>query len=202
MNQGQIYKIKSPSGKVYIGQCVEILSNGKAWGYKKRFKQHITDATNGKDYCRLLNNAIRKYSSENMILELIHTCEIQELDFYENYFIEKFESMTPNGYNLTTGKTTSRQSDETKELRRQSMIGKNTGKRYPKRPRINESDNDLPKYLRRYQDSSGKEGYRISNHPLLNDRTFVSKKLSMEEKLQLALTYLQDGGSTSIRQLE
>ena len=26
--------------------------------------------------------------------------------------------MTPNGYNLTSGKTTSRQSDETKELRR------------------------------------------------------------------------------------
>jgi hypothetical protein len=98
--------------------------------------------------------------------------------------------MTPNGYNLTSGKTTSRQSDETKELRRKNMIGKNLGKVLDKRPRKRHEDLNLPKYLRYYRDSSGKEGYRISHHPDLKERSFVSKYTSMEDKLQLATEYL------------
>jgi hypothetical protein len=42
--------------------------------------------------------------------------------------------MAPNGYNLISGKTNSRQSVETKELRRTNMLGKNKGKEFPKRP--------------------------------------------------------------------
>ncbi len=38
---------------------------------------------------------------------------------------------------------------------------------------------------------SGKEGYRISNHPSLKDKSFLGKTISLEEKLQLALTYLE-----------
>ena len=87
-----------------------------------------------------------------------------------------------------------RQSDETKELRRQSMIGKNLGKILNKRPRIREEDNSLPKYLRYNIDSSGKEGYRINNHPTLKDKSFVSKYISLEIKLQMALTYLNSIG--------
>jgi len=44
--------------------------------------------------------------------------------------------------------------------------------------------------LRHYKDSTGKEGYRISHHPNLKDRTFVGKYLTMEEKLQMAMEYL------------
>jgi hypothetical protein len=98
--------------------------------------------------------------------------------------------MTPNGYNLVSGKTESRQSDETKELRRQSMIGKNLGRIMDKRPRKRPEDLYLPKYLRYYKDSSGKEGYRISNHPLLKDKSFLSKYVSMEDKLKMSLNYL------------
>lgn len=97
---------------------------------------------------------------------------------------------TPNGYNLTSGKTTSRQSDETKELRRENMIGKNLGKVLDKRPRQRPEDSELPKYLRYYKDLSGKEGYRISHHPHLKERSYVSKYASMEDKLQLAIEYL------------
>ena len=34
---------------------------------------------------------------------------IKDLDYYENLYIEQLNTMTPNGYNLTSGKTTSRQ---------------------------------------------------------------------------------------------
>jgi hypothetical protein len=190
MDKGEIYCITSPSNKKYVGQCVKFLSSCKKWGYLNRWKQHIRDATNGKDYCRLLNNAIRKYKSENFTIEIIKECEIKDLDYYENLYIEQLNTMTPNGYNLTSGKTTSRQSNETKELRRINMIGKNLGKVLNKRSRQRPEDSNLPKYLRYYKDSSGKEGYRISNHPLLNDKSFVSKYLSMENKLQMALQYL------------
>lgn len=70
------------------------------------------------------------------------------------------------------------------------MYGKNVGRDLPKMERKREEDADLPKYVRSYHDKSGKEGYRISHHPILKDRSFVSKNLSMEEKLQLALKYL------------
>jgi hypothetical protein len=35
-------------------------------------------------------------------------------------------------------------------------------------------------------------GYRISNHPSGKDKTFRSKKLTMEEKLQLTLGKLEE----------
>jgi hypothetical protein len=70
------------------------------------------------------------------------------------------------------------------------MIGKNKGKSLYKRSRQREEDNNLPKYLRSYNDSSGKSGYRISNHPILKDKSFLSKKISDNDKLNLALEYL------------
>jgi hypothetical protein len=117
-------------------------------------------------------------------------CDIADLDYYENIYIDHFKSMTPTGYNLISGKSESRQSEETKELRRQSMMGKNQGNVLEKRTRIRQEDADLPKYLRHYHDNSGKEGYRICNHPDLKDRSFVSKYSTMSEKLQMAMEYL------------
>ena len=73
------------------------------------------------------------------------------------------------------------------------MIGKNLGKRYPKRIRKNIEDASLPKYVRHYKDSSGKDGYRISNHPTIKDKSFVSKHISMDKKLKFALEYLNNG---------
>lgn len=190
MDQGEIYCVTSPSGKKYIGQCVQVLSNGKLWGFQSRWKQHISDAKNGKDYCRLLNNAIRKYSSSTFEIDLVKVCNIDELDYYENCFIELFNTMTPNGYNLVSGRSHSRQSEETKERRRASMIGKNFGKVLPKRERKRPEDCNLPKYLRYYSDASGKEGYRVSHHPNLPDKSFFGKSITLDKKLEKALIYM------------
>ncbi len=186
---GDIYCITSPSGKKYIGQAVKLLKNGKKWGYMSRWKDHIRDSMN-KNYCRLLNNAIKKYGPDNFTVELIKECSINELNYYECYYIKEFNTLSPNGYNLTTGGNYCQQHETTKQLKHDSMIGKNTGKIYPKRKRKNEEDNNLPKYTRHYIDSNKKEGYRISSHPSLKSKSFLSKKLSMEEKLELAIKYL------------
>jgi len=190
-NLGEIYCITSPSGKKYVGQCVKYLSNGKKWGYLERWKEHIRDSRTH-NYCRLLNNAIKKYGSENFTLSIIIECDVNELNNYEEHYIKLYNTLTPNGYNLTSGGKVCKQSKETIALKSKSMIGKNLGKEFPKRIRIREEDNSLPKYLRYYRDFTGKEGYRISNHPILKDKSFLSKKISMDEKLQLAVNYLND----------
>jgi hypothetical protein len=192
MELGEIYCLTSPSGKKYIGQCVKLLSNGKNWGAEKRWKQHIRDATNGKDYCRLLNNAIRKYTPEKIMIEILQECNINELDKFEIEFITNFNTMSPNGYNLTSGgKCNSRQSEETKKLKSESCMGKNKGRDMEKRERLRPEDKDLPKYVSSYKNKEGKEGYKVQNHPQLKFRSFTSKKLSMEEKLKLVLEYLK-----------
>lgn len=188
-NEGEIYCIKSPSGKMYVGQCVKILSSGKKWGYISRWKDHIRDSK-GKNFCRLLNNSIRKYGSENFSIEILKECSINELNYYETHYIELLNTMSPNGYNLTLGGSCGRNSQETINLKRINMIGKNVGKIYPKRIRKREQDSSLPKYLRHYEDNSGKEGYRISHHPFLKDKSFFGKTISLEEKLNSALNYL------------
>jgi len=194
---GEIYCITSPSNKKYIGQCVKQLSNGKNWGYINRWREHIRDSKT-RNYCRLLNSAIKKYEPENFQLEILKECNIDELDYYEKYYIEHYNTMSPNGYNLREGGSTSRYSEETNQLKRASMIGKNLGKDYPKRIRKREIDNDLPKYIRYYIDSSGKEGYRISHHPNLKDKSFLSKNTPLDEKLQQALNYINQK-TTDIR---
>lgn len=199
---GEIYCVTSPSGKKYIGQCVKKLSSGKNWGHINRWKDHVRDAHNA-NYCRLLNASIRKYGHQNFKLEVIKECNVNELDYYETYYIESMQTLTPNGYNLTSGGSISTHSTETNELKRISMIGKNLGKKYPKKERKRDQDNELPKYVRYYIDKNGKEGYRISNHPILKDKSFLSKKISLETKLQNALDYIRqtkDEGSTSRRQ--
>jgi hypothetical protein len=44
MELGDIYCITSPSGKKYIGQSKQKLSNGKKWGYLRRWNDHISDS--------------------------------------------------------------------------------------------------------------------------------------------------------------
>jgi len=190
MEHGHIYCLTSPSNKKYIGQAVKILSSGRKYGYIGRWKGHINEVKNNKNYCRVLDNALRKYSHEKFKVELLEECKISLLDERENFYIETLNTMVPNGYNLISGKTNSRQSLETKELRRQSMMGKNKGKSLPKMKRKRKEDENLPKYIRSYHDKTGKTGYRVSHHPDFKERLFASKKITMEEKLCLALKYI------------
>jgi group I intron endonuclease len=188
---GEIYCITSPSGKKYVGQCLKNLSNGRKHGHIGRWKEHIRDS-NYKNCCRLLNASIRKYGPENFNIEILTECPEDELNYYEKYYISFLNTTKPNGYNLTDGGDVCKQSEETCKLKRLSMIGKNLGKTYDKRIRKCAEDSELPKYVRHYRDTSGKEGYRINNHPNLKDKSFLSKNVSMDEKLQLALNYLNN----------
>ena len=105
---GELYKITNTvTNKCYIGQTRSHRLNHnryRPFGYIGRFKDHIHEAnSNKKKQSWYLNSAILKYGQDVFNCELLKTCQIDELDKYEQQFIIEYNSKYPNGYNLTDG---------------------------------------------------------------------------------------------------
>ena len=97
--KGYIYAHKSPSNKYYIGQTVTSLQKRFGPDGKRYFSQNTP-----------FYNAIKKYGWENfehIVVETIETdCEevlYQKLNELEIFYIKKYNSKTPNGYNIREG---------------------------------------------------------------------------------------------------
>ena len=82
-----IYKIISPSGKVYVGQSINIES---------RIKKYAS--CNCKLQVRLYSS-IKKYGWENHIFEILEECSIEELNSRERYWQDQYECIGKNGLN-------------------------------------------------------------------------------------------------------
>jgi group I intron endonuclease len=113
---GVIYKLTSPSGKVYIG---------KASVFKKRMSSHCAHAKRGSP--GPLYNAIRKYGWENFQKEIIE--ETLDLDNRECFWIAHYDSTNSAvGYNITEGGTGGNVwvnfSEDHKEYLRKKMSGR------------------------------------------------------------------------------
>lgn len=106
---GHIYIIRNLiNNRVYIGQTVSHRLNKnkfRLFGYIGRFNDHISEALNNKkkNQCTYLNSAIRKYGKNNFCVDIVEICSKDELDSKEIYYINKYNSIYPNGYNLTVG---------------------------------------------------------------------------------------------------
>lgn len=106
---GYIYLITNKqTNKRYVGQTLSHRKNkGKyrPFGYIGRFNDHISEAlcNSKKKQCTYLNNAIRLYGKDSFQVELIHTCPKDELDQYEEKYIDEYSTLYPSGYNLTKG---------------------------------------------------------------------------------------------------
>jgi group I intron endonuclease len=111
-----IYKITSPSGKIYIGQSINIEDRIKSYKYVgHRKNQHK------------LNNSISKHGLENHIFEIIEECSLDQLDEREIYWISYYKCVE-EGLNLTYGGEGGKHSDETKIKKSKSMSGKTHSK--------------------------------------------------------------------------
>lgn len=99
-----IYKITSPSGKVYIGQTVDYAARMRS--YKGGFC---------KNQLKLVAS-IKKYGWKKHKMEILHRCNTDELNALELYYIELFQScLSDNGMNLKHGGgSNSKHSEETK----------------------------------------------------------------------------------------
>jgi group I intron endonuclease len=90
---GRIYLIKNHiTGKVYVGQTRYTLQH--------RLTQHIEQA--GKDNS-VLHKSMKKHGVENFTIELLENVENNKLNEREIYWIAKYNSIIPNGYNMTAG---------------------------------------------------------------------------------------------------
>jgi len=111
MPGGVIYVIENiENEKKYIGQTTRL-------DLSERFKEHCNNSKTS--VCPMLRNAIKKYGKYCFIMEPLwtsDTCNQSELDNKEIELIEKYNTLNPNGYNLTLGGSGGRHSDETKRL--------------------------------------------------------------------------------------
>lgn len=86
-----IYKITSPSGRVYIGQSIDI---------DRRFNQYKKG-----QYCNnKLKNSFNKYGIDNHLFEIIIECDENVLDELEIKYIKEYDSID-NGFNVILGNT-------------------------------------------------------------------------------------------------
>lgn len=109
-----IYKITSPSGKIYIGQTTNYSKRHNAYKNHKCKRQPKLFAS------------IEKYGFINHTIELIKECQVEELNYYERYYQEYYESVL-NGLNLRYTATTDKSgfmSEETKKKMSDSGKGK------------------------------------------------------------------------------
>lgn len=97
MRTAKIYLITNlVNGKKYVGFTVNSL--------RLRFRQHIRDAHMNK-FNMPIHKAILKYGKENFSIDLLYESEnIQDtLSLKEAEFIIEHNSLSPNGYNLSSG---------------------------------------------------------------------------------------------------
>ena len=98
-----IYKITSPTNKIYIGQSIDI---------KGRFKYY--EKLKCKKQPRLYNS-LKKHKQENHKFEIIIECEIKQLNDLERYYQEIYNVTSKNGLNCILTKTNDRCGKHTEE---------------------------------------------------------------------------------------
>lgn len=191
MDQGEIYKLTCPTGKVYIGQCVTILSNGSKYGTRGRWLSHISDSKrqNGGN-CRRLNEAIRLYGDEKFTVETLLNVNTYMLDEYEAKFIALYNSTNIDcGYNLRHGGNHSRLSADTRAIMSKNRILKPNFQQphsestkqklrdanIDKVIRYGHTGQILPKYVK-YVNWKDRKGYCIVSHPQCKIKYFVSNQ--------------------------
>lgn len=87
-----IYKITSPTGRIYIGQSRDIIKRKSAYKRHKCIEQ------------TKLYSSIKKHGWDKHMFEVIHYCDIDDLNKLEKYYIQLHNSFnTIHGLNLQSG---------------------------------------------------------------------------------------------------
>lgn len=108
-----IYKITSPSGKVYIGQSADIFQRWRA--HESEFKNQ-NKTTN-------LHNSFSEHGFENHIFEVVKPCEKFELDELERYYQEEYLENSLNMLLTKTNNSPAKHSEETRVKMSESHKG-------------------------------------------------------------------------------
>jgi len=219
IQSGYIYMLTNKEEKKsYVGQAVEVLSNIMDT-IKRKFSDHIGDSVR---HNTKLDQAMRKFGDnfsekikadpilfkKNLRLVLKQKFECIQLDvinipfplrylnLLESYYIEKYNTLAPNGYNsMTGGKSGGTFVKEVCDKISKSQ----TGNRRPAKERTVEENEGLPKYVISAKNPQDKHvGYMIHAYPTgEGPRSYASKKFTsevftLEENKMLILQCLND----------
>ena len=111
-----IYKITSPSGRIYIGQSVNI--DNRISSYKNLKCKNQTK----------LYRSLLKYTFENHIFEILEECNIEMLNERERYWQDFYNSASRNNLNCKLTKTNDKNGSLSIETKLKIGIG-NKGKK-------------------------------------------------------------------------
>lgn len=111
-----IYKITSPSNKVYIGQSVDI---------QRRFKEYKARYSKAKNK---LNNSFSKHGVDNHKFEIIIECDVESLNELERYY-QDFYDVLNTGLNCLLTKSSDRSGFISEEMK-QKIGEKLKGRQY------------------------------------------------------------------------
>ena len=100
-----IYKITSPTNKIYIGQSVNI---------EKRFKTYELLQCKGQP---IIYNSFLKYGFDKHKFEVLCECDITELNDKERYYQDIFNAIGKNGLNCRLTKSSDRSGKLSKETK-------------------------------------------------------------------------------------
>jgi group I intron endonuclease len=120
---GFIYKITNKvNGKCYIGETTKDDPN-------KRWNQHKNTISRGVG-CPALQLAVNKYGIENFVFSVLIICFDSDRFKYEKEYIQKYNTLGPNGYNMTLGGegggfVGKKHTEETKQLIKSKTSGAN-----------------------------------------------------------------------------
>jgi group I intron endonuclease len=207
---GFIYLLISPSGKGYIGQTIR--------PPKKRWQDHKDNARcsigkkNYKIGCPALAKAIIKYGFETFKKIILIEVETQRfLDYYEIYYIRKYNTLTPNGYNISPGGGGNGMTPERLKIKEKKAALKLKEKLEKAKnrkhalivPKPNDTDK-LPPHLMwfetKYKGKITGCGYRIRRHPKCSDKSFyVNLYGSKENALKAALEFYKSLTNSNIK---
>lgn len=201
INKGDIYIVTcTVTNKSYVGQAQKyITKNKQKWGYEKRWLRHIYEAeTNKKGKNQLIHQMIREHGKDAFELKLITESDLKDLDKLEKHYIQEYNTIEPNGYNMTSGgkgeTTHSDLANEKKKIRRKefteeaklNMSNGQLGKRYEVLRR-NTDNGDLPKYIGKLMRNGKHVGYRVRFNNGIDKKTIVEKKFQNEKNLEKCL---------------
>lgn len=166
---GYIYKITNTvTNKMYIGQTCKDINT--------RWRNHISSIKNERG-CPALRDAIKKHGFDKFEFKLLLICFDDCIYDIERYYIAKFNTRVPNGYNISPGGmgggfTGLQHTEETKKI-----IGEKSRQRYIDNPELREENSKRVK-----------EAMKGLN---------ISERMNKSEKWRQYVAKLRDGSISS-----
>jgi group I intron endonuclease len=113
---GTIYILENKENhKCYVGQTTK--------SFRERFRAHQHSNS-------IVGRAISKYGSDNFERILLENIPEEELDYWEQHYIQECNSLVPNGYNLETGGHKNKHHHEETKKKLKGRISPMKGKRH------------------------------------------------------------------------